>query len=156
MANTNALLRAMFVAEDITMVKESVTKDKCFVVQHFSYDSQRDRVGVRMMSGTEDSSYINLVIRIANVGTARLFYQQMNESAPFVYSILFNASFNANDRLLDFDDAMMVKGYIVDIEETINTGNLKQGDDTQVLMKVKLLLSTITYLGSEHNIELDI
>ena len=154
MANTNALIRAMFVAEDITMVKDGITKDKCYVVQHYSYDSQRDRVGVRMMSGTEDSSYITLVIRIANSGTGRQFYQQMTETAPFVYSILFNATFNSSNRLLDFDDAMMVKGYIVDIEEHINTGNLQQGDDTQVLMKVKLLLSTITYLGSEHNIEL--
>ena len=156
MEKTNALIRAMLVAEDITMVKNSITKDKCYVVQHYFYESQRERVGARMISGVEDSSYINLVIRIAAAGTGRQFYQQMTENEPFVYSILFNATFNGSDRLLDFDDAMMVKGYIVDIEETISTGNLIHGADTQVLMKLKLLLNTITYIGSERNIELDI
>ena len=110
MPYTNALLRAMLVAEDITMVKEGITKDKCYVVQHYAYSSQRDRVGSLMMSGVEDSSFIDLVIRIADSGTAKQFYQQMTESEPFAYSILFNASFNANERLTGFDDAIMVKG----------------------------------------------
>ena len=148
MPYTNALLRAMLVAEDITMVKEGITKDKCYVVQHYAYSSQRDRVGSLMMSGVEDSSFIDLVIRIADSGTAKQFYQQMTESEPFAYSILFNASFNANERLTGFDDAIMVKGFIVDIEEIINTSALDTQDDTQVLMKVRLLLSTITYLGN--------
>ncbi len=156
MAYSNALLKALLVAEDVTQVKESITKDKCYVVQHFSYSSQRDRLASRMMVSMEDSSYVDFVIRIASTGTGKQFYQQMTETDSYAYSFLFNASFNGSGRLMDFDDVMVVKGFIVDMEEIISSNSQHDHDDTQVLMKVRLLLCNITYLGSETNQELNL
>ncbi len=156
MAQPNALLRAMLVAEDVTMVMNSITKDKCFVVQHFSYNSQRERVASRMMTSMEDSSYIDFVIRIASANAGKTFYQHMTQNEPFAYSFLFNASFNGSGRLTDYDDAMMVKGFIVDMEEEICSSSQDNLPDMQVLIKVKLLLTSITYIGNEQNLKLTI
>ncbi len=156
MAYTNSLLRAMLVAEDVTQVGESITRDKCYVVQHFTYGNQRNRLAVQMMNRMEDSSYIDFVIRVADAYSGKQFYQQMKDSEPYTYSFIFNAAYNSSGRLQDYDDVMMVKGYIIDIEEDISASNQNEGHDTQVLMKVKLLLSSITYIGNESNLVLNI
>ncbi len=156
MAYTNSLLKAMLVAEDVTLVRESVTKDKCYVVQHFSYGSQRNRLASQMVNRMEDSSYIDFVVRIADTYSGKQFYQQMKDSEPYTYSFIFNAVYNGSGRLLDYEDVMMVKGYIIDIEEDISASNQDEGRDTQVLMKVRLLLCSITYLGNESNLVLNI
>lgn len=155
MAYINSLYKAMLVAEDVTEVEASITRDKCYVVQHYSYSSQRHRNDIQMIESLEMSSYIDFVIRIAGAHAGKQFYQQMRMNEAFTYSFLFNANFNNSGRLLGYEDGMMVKGYIVDIEEDISASNQEEGKDTQVLMKVKLLLNSITYIGNETSLVLN-
>ncbi len=155
MAYINSLYKAMLVAEDVTEVGASITKDKCYVVQHYTYSSERDRHDIQMMDSLEESSYIDFVIRVADTGTGKQFYQHMMVNEAYTYSFLFNAKFNGSGRMQGYDDGMMVKGYIVDIEEDISASNSEDGKDTQVLMKVKLLLNSITYIGNETSLVLN-
>ncbi len=155
MAYINSLYNAMLVAEDVNEVGASITRDKCYVVQHYSYSSERRRHDVQMIESMEMSSYIDFVIRIANANAGKQFYQQMRVNEAFTYSFLFNATFNGSGRMLGYEDGMIVKGYIVDIEEDISASNQEEGKDTQVLMKVKLLLNSITYIGNEKSLVLN-
>ena len=67
----------------------------------------------------------------------------------FEYTFIFNASFDENKRLKDFEDAMVARGYVVDVKEdydrAVTDGNLSD----QILVEVTLLLSSITYVGKE-------
>ena len=50
-----------------------------------------------------------------------------------------------------FEDAMVVKGYVVDVKEDYDTAVLEDGTMNQIRMEVTLLVSSITYLGKDDN-----
>ena len=98
-------------------------KEKCPVIQHFSYKVQRN--------------------------DSKLFYDRLMSNELFEYTFIFNATFDDNKRLKSFEDAMVTRGYVVDVKEdydrAVTDGNLSD----QILVEVTLLLSSITYVGKE-------
>ena len=72
----------------------------------------------------------------------------------FPYSFLFNATFNASRRLSECQDAMVVTGYVVDVEETYESALSEDGEAEQMLINAKILMSNIKYLGRERNLQL--
>ncbi len=52
-------------------------------------------------------------------------------------------------RLKNYDDAMIVRGYVVDVNEDYNPILTEKGTTEQMLVEVTLLLGSITYVGKE-------
>jgi hypothetical protein len=79
----------------------------------------------------------------------KVFYQQMQRNELFDHTFIFNASFDQTDRLKTYDDAMIVRGYVVDVKEDYDATITENGTVQQIMIQVNLLLSSITYLGKE-------
>ena len=79
-----------------------------------------------------------------------MFYKQLVQNELFAHTFVFNATFDQNKRLKHFDDAMVVRGYVVDVKEDYNPVKTDGHTMDQMLIGVKLLLSSITYLGKEN------
>ena len=124
-------------------------KDKCPVIQHFSYKVQRNRNDAGIPYGGTTPTELKFTIRLGQPDDSKLFYDRLMSNELFEYTFIFNATFDDNKRLKSFEDAMVTRGYVVDVKEdydrAVTDGNLSD----QILVEVTLLLSSITYVGKE-------
>ena len=124
-------------------------KEKCPVIQHFSYKVQRNRNDAGIPYGGTTPTELKFTIRLGQPDDSKLFYDRLMLNELFEYTFIFNATFDDNKRLKSFEDAMVTRGYVVDVKEdydrAVTDGNLSD----QILVEVTLLLSSITYVGKE-------
>ena len=124
-------------------------KDKCPVIQHFSYKVERNRNDAGIPYGGTTPTELKFTIRLGQPDDSKLYYDRLMSNELFEYTFIFNATFDDNKRLKRFEDAMVTRGYVVDVKEdydrAVTDGNLSD----QILVEVTLLLSSITYVGKE-------
>ena len=124
-------------------------KEKCPVIQHFSYKVQRNRNDAGIPYGGTTPTELKFTIRLGQPDDSKLYYDRLMSNELFEYTFIFNATFDDNKRLQSFEDAMVTRGYVVDVKEdydrAVTDGNLSD----QILVEVTLLLSSITYVGKE-------
>jgi hypothetical protein len=149
-------LKALLVVEDITEQGVNVWQDNCFTVQHFSYDCHRRRNDAGEPYGPTVPAYLDFTVKVASDNNGKVFFERMQQDETFPYSFLFNASFNSMRRLSECQDAMVVTGYIVEVEESYGEVSTEEGVEEQMLIHARLLVSNIAYLGQESILELTI
>lgn len=141
-------LKVVFVAEDLLEMSDAILHSNCFTVQHFHYESRRNhniRTGITLHS--EESPVLDCTIRINAPDCGRQLLEHIQDPMQNTYTFLFNATFKPTGRLEDYEDAMVASGCIVDIMEEFTSGK-----EEQMLMHIKLLLNSITFIGKESNL----
>lgn len=148
-------LKVVFVPEDICEMTAAVLRSNCLTVQHFNYASSRHHNSETTLTyHAEKATTLDFTIRINNADCGKMLLTHMLDSELHAYSFIFNATFMPTGRLLDFDDAMMTQGYIIDIQEEFHT-QTETGQAEQMLMHVRLLLNSVTFLGKEDNLQFE-
>lgn len=142
-------LKAFVVAEDFLENPMSVLKENCLTVQHFDYQCEHKRNASGEVYGPTEPVILKFTVRVNSPKHAKVFYSNLLSNSYFNYSFLFNATFNANQRLGDYEDGMVVNGYVVSVEENYSTGKNQTGEDEQILLDVAILARSVTYLGRE-------
>ena len=127
----------------------SVEKDKCPVIQHFAYKVQRNRNDAGIPYGGTIPTELKFTIRLGQPEDSKLYYQHLVLNELFEYSFIFNATFDDNKRLKNFEDAMVTRGYVVDVKEDFDVAVTDENLSDQIMVEVTLLLSSITYVGKE-------
>ena len=149
-------LKVILYPGDITEINAGISRNSCFTVQHFNYESKRFRSEDNNTNFyAEEPTVLEFTIRINTPETGKELYNQIQKHESFGYSFLFNATFSVTNTVESYEDAMVARGHIIDIEEVFasDTHNKQQ---EQMLMNVKLLLNTITFIGKQRNQELTI
>lgn len=144
-------LKAVFFPENLLDVGENVEKRLCKTVQHFSYKCQRSRNDAGIPYGNTTPTELLFTIKLESPDDSKVFYQQLQQNELFNHSFLFNATFDQRDRLKAYDDAMIVRGFVVDVKEDYDASVTEDGTAQQILIQVTLLLSSLTYVGKEDN-----
>ena len=135
---------------------QNVLKEQCFTVQDFSYECCRKRNEAGSPYGNTQPTTMKFTIKLQSPDDGKIFYRQMKENELFHFSFFFNATFGEFNRLKKFDDAMVVRGYVVDVEEDYDCQVAADGKPNQMLICVTLLLSSIIYKGLERDKKLEI
>lgn len=144
-------LKAVLYPDNFQEVGENVEKRLCQTIQHFSYKCQRSRNEAGFPYGGTTPTELQFTVRLESTDSSRLFYQQMQCNELFSYTFIFNATYNQFDRLKAYDDAMIAKGFVVDVKEDYDATMTEDGTLQQILVTVTLLLSSITYMGKDDN-----
>lgn len=142
-------LKAFVVAEDFLDNPMNVLKENCLTVQHFDYQCEHKRNASGEVYGPTEPVILKFTVRVNSPKHAKVFYSNLLSNSYFNYSFLFNATFNANQRLGDYEDGMVVNGYVVSVEENYSTGKNQTGEDEQILLDVTILARSVTYMGRE-------
>ena len=142
-------LKAIVVAEDFLENPMSVLKENCLTVQHFDYQCEHKRNASGEVYGPTEPVILKFTVRVNSPKHAKVFYSNLLSNSYFNYSFIFNATFNANQRLGDYEDGMVVNGYVVSVEENYSTGKNQTGEDEQILLDVTILARSVTYMGRE-------
>ena len=142
-------LKALMVAEDFLENPLSVLKEHCLTVQHFDYMCEHKRNASGEVYGATEPVILKFTVRVNSPMHTKVFYNNIISNSYHHYSFLFNATFNANQRLADYEDGMVVDGYIVRTEESFSSGKSQTGEEGQILFDVTLLVRNVTYLGRD-------
>lgn len=143
------LYKALILTKDITENKIVVKQADGLTLQHFSYQCGRKRTASGVPYGPTVPSYLDFTIRVSAKGQGKVYFERAGLNMPFRYTFLFNATFDSKKKniLSDYDDAMIVTGYIVEMEEFFDPPKGESSDE-QSLLRCRLLLCSISYLGT--------
>lgn len=175
MGNYSHYTKAIVFFKDITEKTTSVIKGEGFTLQTFSYECSRKRNTKGMPYGPTQSTIMRFSLKSLPDLYLQELYRRLKENTASAFTIVFNASFlekkietpasgNAEGSitavvLSDYDNAMVVKGMVVDINEDYDGSSLyttydnrPDEDASKDLMttKVEFLLQSIDYLGSNN------
>lgn len=145
-------LKAIVMPEDILENPVGVLRENCQTIQHFDYRCEHRRNDTGEIYGATEPVFLAITMRIQSPAHARPYYNALASTERFRYSILFNASFDPSQRLADYEDGMVAEGYVVSVEERSAT-KTQQGEDSQALVAVTLMLRSVTYLGSNRQLQ---
>lgn len=148
MATLSNNIKAILIPEDFSEMAR-VSQEKCLTLQHFDYKCRRCRNEEGVPYGSTVSVILNCSFR--TVEDLHAYYDCLKKNESQDFSFIFNATFDDQKKLSDYEDAMVVNGYVVDIEETFNSAMNEAGESEQVLFGIKILLSSITYVGKSSN-----
>lgn len=151
MLNYSDHLKAVLYPYNLQDVEENLEKRLCQTIQHFSYKCQRSRNDAGIPYGNTTPTELQFTVKLDTPDDSKVFYQRMQQNELFDHTFLFNATFDQRDRLKSYDDAMIVRGFVVDVREDYDATVTSNGTVQQILVQVNLLLSSITYVGKENN-----
>ena len=144
-------LKAVVVMDNFLDNPRNVLKENCLTVQHFNYECVHKRNDSGEIYGAVNPVMLDFVIRANSPRQARAFYKELVSNEHTNFSFLFNVTYNENQRLDNYEDGMVVNGYIVHIEEEYSSRSNQAGSSTQIELHVKLLARSVTYLGADNN-----
>ena len=143
-------LKALVIPESI-LEQPNVLEEKCLTIQGMNYKCHRERNNRGEAYGPTQPVEMEFTIRLNDAADAKPFYQMLPSNEHFRFSFLFNATFNQNERLNDYEDGMVCDGYVVDVDESYSSYSYKEANDKQMLLNIKLLLLSTTYIGRDNN-----
>lgn len=144
-------LKAVLYPDSILEHGRNIEKRVCHTIQHFAYQCRRSRNDAGFPYGGTTPTEMQFTIRLGHPDDGKVFYQRMQSNVLFDHTFIFNITYGPFDRMESFEDAMVVKGYVVDVKEDYDTAVLEDGTMNQIRMEVTLLVSSITYLGKDDN-----
>ena len=144
-------LKAVVVMENFLDNPKNILKENCMTVQHFNYECVHKRNDAGEIYGAINPVTLEFVVRINSPRQAKAFYKELVSNEHCHFSFLFNVTYNDNQRLSNYEDGMVVNGYIVHIEEEYTSRTNQAGSSTQIELHVKILSRSVTYLGSDNN-----
>lgn len=149
MLNYSDHLKAVLYPYNLQDVEENLEKRLCQTIQHFSYKCQRSRNDAGIPYGNTTPTELQFTVKLDTPDDSKVFYQRMQSNELYDYTFLFNATFDQRDRLKSYDDAMIVRGFVVDVKEDYDAMVNEDGSVQQILIQVTLLLSSITYVSKD-------
>ncbi len=148
MSNLSNNTKASLFFDDITS-GIILTKDKSRTVQSFHYRCERKRNAMGMPYGPTAKTYLRFSVKTLPDGHLKDLYNRMYETVPSAFSFVFNATFDPDDQLSDYDTALVVEGFITSVDE-VYEGLSTETTDAKGLMltNVEFLAKSISYMGS--------
>ena len=155
MATLSNELRAVLVQDSFLENPKNVLKEKCLVLQNFSYECERMRNNSSDVYGASKPVILKFTIRVNSPSHARELYQRLALNGHNDFSILFNVTYDNNSRLAGYEDGMVVNGYVVRVEERYNSLLDESGVDKQMILDAEVLVRSTIYLGREEQSNLN-
>ena len=146
-------LKAVVVMDNFLDNPMNILKENCMTVQHFNYECAQKRNDSGEIYGAVNPVMLDFVVRANSPRHARAFYKEIVSNEHTNFSFLFNVTYNENQRLENYEDGMVVNGYIVHIEEEYTSRTNQAGSSTQIELHVKILSRSVTYMGADNNFQ---
>ncbi len=144
-------LKAVVVPENFLENPNNVIKENCQTVQNFSYECVHKRNKNGEVYGPTEPVFLKFKVRVNSPYHAKPYYNALRMNQCMDFSFLFNVTYNSFDRLSDYEDGMVVNGYVVRVEEEYHSSSNKEGHDEQMMLNVMLQVCSVTYLGRENH-----
>lgn len=143
---SNQLKAALFLEDILEGIP--LRQENGFTVQHFDYNCFRTREKAGKPYGPSNASLMHITVKTLSADGYKELYRRLNSTERYAFTLVFNASYDEFKILQDYADAMVVNGYIVEIEELFDTASKKKEG---MMLSMKILLHSLDYLGKRVN-----
>lgn len=140
-------LKAIVTLDNYLETPASVLRANCHTLSNLHYNSEYRRNDSNQVYGATDPVILDFSIRIGSSKKANIFYRILVEGSHYNYTFLYNVTFDGNDRISDHEGGMVVDAYVVKIKQEYTSQRTGHDSDEQIILHVKLLVRSITYLG---------
>lgn len=154
--NLSNQIKALAFYGDLTSANAKLHRDEAVTLQNYYYRCVRSRNALGFPYGNPHSMQVEFTVRNFSVSWEKNLLEIMKSNETHSFSFIFNGVFNESRRLEDFDDALILRGFVVDMEHIYDNYQEENSTMGQRLMKIKLLLSNIVYKGEYADRKLEI
>ena len=147
-------LKAVLYPENFFEMPDNVLKTNSLNVTDYHYRCYRERDEFNNPYGPFLAANMILTVKAAALNDCTPFYKLMNDNRSHPFSIIFDPTFNAYQRMTNFKDGIVAEGYVVDVLESCE--NNDETGDEQLEVRITLTLNKVSYLGMESLHELNI
>lgn len=129
------------------------------LVESLNYKIQYKRDNMGTPFGAPMADLITLTIRGYNDKNINTLYRRIRDNSPDSFTLVHNPVFDTNSELLQsYDNAIVYRGYIVDIEEYFHGGltPTKNELDEQMLFTIKIMPTKVEYVGYNSDVTIHI
>lgn len=134
----------------------SMTKNDSITVLNYNYLCQKTRNKAGIPYGNTNLTYLEFTIRNFTDKFESELLRQMHSEEANEFSFIFNAFYDEFSRISDYEDAFIARGFVMDILENFNPYKDSSQEVGQRVLKVKFLLASIIYIGSNRDCLLQI
>ena len=149
-------LKAVAVMADMTESEKNITQDKCMSVKHFDYRCSRRRDSKGRTCHANQPAWLNFSVAVNSAEQTRPFYEQMTDQKRSPITFLFNAVFSDTKRLADYYDAMVVEGWVVDVQEQFcSVAQSANAEEEQIIVRACMQVQSILYIDKNGSKKLE-
>lgn len=131
----------------------NVQKENCLTIQSLAYDCVHSRNNAGEVYGATEPVILEFTVRVNAPHHAKQFYTEAILNEYFDFSVLFNVQWGTNGRMSNYEDGFIANGYVVHLEEDYHSAKIEDGVDQQMLLNVKILVRSVTYLGRDRELK---
>lgn len=149
-------LKAVLLMEDLTVGELKFSQQECLTIQDFSYRCDRGKNEEGIIGGLTGSSMMQMTVRLHELSENKQFYDCLISRVPSPFTIVFNADFDQDGKLKEYENAMTVFGYVVDVLEHFDTRTPENGSAAPMNIRVEIQLSSMVFHGKDEDRVLEI
>lgn len=149
-------LKAILVMEDLSNGSFQFSQQDCLTIQDFHYCCNRGKNDEGIVGGVTGSSMMSMSVRLHELSENKRFYDGLISRSPSPFTILFNAEFGNDGKLKDYENAMTVFGYIVDVQEHFSTMVGADATSAPMSIHIEIQLTKMVFHGKDSSKTLDI
>ncbi len=142
---SNNLKVVLFVGDFIE--HKQIIRTSCYTVQSYDYDFYRNRTDLGIPFGQTIKPFVKISIKTLPKSISKMFYERLKLNDVFSFSLIFNAKYDDNKQLSNYDEAMIVSGYVVSVSENFKSRESKESSD-RMLMDITIMVRTIKFVDS--------
>lgn len=134
-----------------------LASNSCYLLQSMNYSMHRCRQENGTPYNTSNMVILELTVQQSEHTSFQVFYSCLKESQSHTFSMLFDATLEGESVLKDYGSAMVLSGYVVDIEETFHGGltSLSPGTKDELMqLTVKVMVDHVTYVGQTSDVNI--
>lgn len=134
----------------------NVLSEDCYTVVSYNYTCKRSRNSAGVPYGPTHSALFEVQIRNFSDKCEASILNHMKGNMATDFSVALSPIFDKSDRIRDFYDCFVVRGYVVDVNEIYSDQDNTTSETGQRIMQIRILLCDITYVGNTSNVKLSI
>ena len=148
-------LKAVLLQGDILEDNVKYGQKDCQTVLVFDYNFERNCNSKGIPFGATINPVVGFTLRITDDLKVKSFFSLLKSEDIVEFSFVFGITFDSDSKISNYENAVVVRGYVVGIEQDYSYGASSEGA-FQKKLNVKFLALDVTYSGSQSNKTLDI
>jgi len=133
-----------------------VPKHRCMTVQSYEYEIARNRNAYGEAYGSGSGNVVTIKVRVGSRDSLKVFYDRLTETFSSSLTLIYDVHYDDQGFVNEYghDGALVLDGYIVDIDETYGRSKSDRNNE-EVTLTLKFLTNSMVVVGSSHNINLN-
>lgn len=142
--------KVVFINGNILDENVKFSQNDCQTVRKFDYNFERTCNSKGVPFGMTTNPIVEFSLRFMDELAVKPFFSLLNSMEIAEFSFLFGASFDGEQKIDGYDNAIVARGYVVEVVQDYFYNEFSDGE-LQRRLNIKFLAAEMTYVGTQSN-----